>query len=33
MAFEISMTEARGLDPIVMLVLETSYGVFWNSSK
>ena len=30
-AFGISKTEARGLDPIAMLVLQTSYGVFLDS--
>ena len=32
-AFGISGIEARGLDPIVMLILETSYGVFHDSAS
>ena len=31
-AFGISRTEARGLDPMTMLVLETSYGAFQNKA-
>lgn len=27
-AFGISKTEARGLDPLVIMILETSYAVF-----
>ena len=29
-AFGIPRTEARGLDPIVMMILETTYSVFHN---
>ena len=32
-AFEISRAEARGFDPMVMLILETSYGVFRDSAS
>ena len=32
-AFGISRTEARGFDPTVMLILETSYSVFGDAAS